>query len=674
MSEGNGKQEEQDSLKRDREQFGPPNSEESEEGKEEGGTGSKLDGGDGSRFDKEDGGGGGPRFTPSNPEGGPGPGNNRNFRNIALIAAAVIISLILFQTLFNSPKNSTEINYTNFLEQVEAGQVAQVTIQGGLIEGTYSSGGTFVTRGPEEASNYLQQLRSKDVKVTFKEDSDNSWFLSLLISLLPVVLIIGLWIFMMRRMQGNDALNFGKSKAKLVNKEFSDVTFEDFAGVEEIKEEVQEIVEYLRDPERFAKLGAEIPKGVVLVGQPGTGKTLLARAIAGEADVPFFQTSGSNFVEMFVGVGASRVRDMFEKAKSNSPAIIFIDELDAIGRKRGAGLGGGHDEREQTLNELLSEMDGFESNEGVIVIAATNRPDVLDPALLRPGRFDRKLTVPAPSLKGREEILKIHTKNKKLAQDVDLETLAQRTPGFVGADLENLTNEAALLAARKGKPEVEMEDFEESINRVIAGVRRKGLMIDEEEKKKIAYHESGHAIIGKLLPHADPVHKISIIPRSNGALGFTLQMPLEEKVLVSKSELLDKLTTLLGGRTSEELVFEDVTTGAQDDFKKATDIAKRMVVEYGMSDELGPINLGRDNGNVFLGEEIVKSDEHSEEVSSLVDREIRKIIDRCHKQARKILQENRDTLNRLAEKLIEVEEIEGKQLDDILEEAQTPAT
>lgn len=599
--------------------------------------------------------------------------NNNNFRNIALIVGAIILSLILFQTLFNSPSSQDEISYTEFLRQVENGRISEISVKGGLIKGIYKSGGEFVTRGPPESTDYLSKLREQGVSVTFKEDSESNWFFSLLISLLPVLLIIGLWVFMMRRMQGNNALNFGQSKADLVNKEFSEVTFDDFAGVEEVKQEVEEIVEYLKNPDRFKKLGAEVPKGMILVGAPGTGKTLLSRAIAGEADVPFYQTSGSNFVEMFVGVGASRVRNMFEKAKENSPSIIFIDELDAIGRKRGAGLGGGHDEREQTLNELLSEMDGFDPNEGVIILAATNRPDVLDPALLRPGRFDRKITVPSPDIEGRKEILKVHTKNKQIAENVDLDVLARRTPGFVGADLENLANEAALLAGRKGKDIVEMTDFEESIDRVIAGVKRKGMAISEEEKEKIAYHESGHAIIGKLLPNADPVHKISIIPRSNGALGFTLQLPLEEKFLVSKSELLDKLTTLLGGRTAEELVYSEVTTGAQDDFEKGTDIAKRMVVQYGMSDKLGPINLGSENGNVFLGEEIVKSSEHSEEVSSLVDKEIRKIVENCHEKAKNILEQNREVLETLAEKLIEVEELEGDQLEDILDQAALPS-
>ncbi|MBS3765763.1 ATP-dependent zinc metalloprotease FtsH [Candidatus Bipolaricaulota bacterium] len=601
------------------------------------------------------------------------PNNNNNFRNIALIVGAIILSLILFQTLFNSPSAQDEISYTEFLRQVENERILEVTIKGGMISGTYKSGGSFVTRGPTESTDYLDKLRSQGVNISFEEASDSNWFFSLLISLLPVLLIIGLWIFMMRRMQGNNALNFGESKADLVNKEFSEVSFDDFAGVEEVKEEVEEIVEYLKNPERFEKLGAEVPKGMILVGPPGTGKTLLSRAIAGEADVPFYQTSGSNFVEMFVGVGASRVRNMFEKAKENAPSIIFIDELDAIGRKRGAGIGGGHDEREQTLNELLSEMDGFDPNEGVIILAATNRPDVLDPALLRPGRFDRKITVPSPDIKGREEILDLHTKDKETAEDVDLEVLARRTPGFVGADLENLANEAALLAGRKGKDKVEMTDFEQSVDRVIAGVQRKGMAISDDEKEKIAYHESGHALIGKLLPNADPVHKISIVPRSNGALGFTLQLPLEEKFLVSKSELLDKLTTLLGGRTAEELVYEEVTTGAQDDFKKATDIAKRMVVEYGMSEKLGPINLGQDNGNVFLGEEIVKSNEHSEEVSSLVDKEIRSIVEGCHGKARKILDNNTEVLNDLAEKLIEIEELEGDELEEILDQAALPA-
>ncbi|MFQ6089935.1 MAG: ATP-dependent zinc metalloprotease FtsH, partial [Candidatus Bipolaricaulia bacterium] len=462
-----------------------------------------------------------------------------------------------------------------------------------------------------------------------------------------------------------------------ITKEFSKVTFADVAGIDEVKEEVQEIVEYLKDPQRFIRLGAQIPKGVLLVGPPGTGKTLLARAIAGEADVPFYNISGSDFVEMFVGVGAARVRDLFRRAKEERrPAIVFIDEIDAVGRKRGAGIGGGHDEREQTLNQLLAEMDGFEKNEQVIILAATNRPDILDPALLRPGRFDRKITVPPPDLKGREEILRVHTKNKRLAPDVDLHILAQRTPGFVGADLENLCNEAALLAARRKKTAIEMQDFEDAIDRVIAGVERKSQIISEEEKVRIAYHEAGHALVSKLLPKSDPVHRISIIPRGQ-ALGYTLQLPLKDKCLFSKEELLDRLTSILGGRAAEEIVFNEITTGAQDDLERATEIAKRMVVSYGMSERIGPINLGRDNGNVFLGEDLILNRDHSEKMSALVDEEIKRIIEECHEQAKELLRENRTALKKIAEELLKVEVLEGKRLDELLAEvkaeAETPA-
>jgi len=441
------------------------------------------------------------------------------------------------------------------------------------------------------------------------------------------------------------------------------VTFADVAGIDEVKEEVEEIVDYLKDPKRFARLGAEIPKGVLLVGAPGTGKTLLAKAIAGEAHVPFFSISGSDFVEMFVGVGAARVRDMFEKAKASAPCIIFIDEIDAVGRKRGAGLGGGHDEREQTLNQLLAEMDGFQSNKGIILLAATNRPDVLDVALLRPGRFDRRITVPRPDLKGREEILNLHLQNKNIASNVDPSILARRTPGFVGADLKNLCNEAALLAARNNKEAIEMIDFEEATDRVIAGVRRKGIVLTEEVRERIAYHESGHALLGKLLPKADPVHKISIIPRGDGSLGFTLQLPLEDKYVVSEDELKDKLVTLFGGRAAEEIVFNELTTGAYDDLKKATDLAKRMIVEYGMSEKLGPISLASEHVNVFLGEEIVRSDEHSEELSSAVDSEIRSLIGRSYEKAKQLLKKHRSVLDRLASELLKREVIAGNDLD-----------
>ncbi len=523
----------------------------------------------------------------------------------------------------------------------------------------------------------LEELGKNKVDVSFEGAGDSSWIFSVLLSLLPFFIILLLWYGMMRRMQGegSSALNFGRSQAKLVTKEYSHVTFDDVAGIDEVKEEVQEIVDYLKDPQKFTRIGAQIPKGVLLVGPPGTGKTLLARAIAGEADVPFFSISGSDFVEMFVGVGAARVRDLFRRAKEEGKGkrgvIIFIDEIDAVGRKRGAGIGGGHDEREQTLNQLLSEMDGFDKNEHVIILAATNRPDILDPALLRPGRFDRKITVPPPDSKGREAILKVHTRNKKLGPDVDLRVLARRTPGFVGADLENLCNEAALLAARRNKEFIEMKDFEDAIDRVIAGIERKGRLLSEEEKVKIAYHEAGHALLGKLLPKADPVHRISIVPRGE-ALGYTLQLPLNDKYLFTKEELLDRMTGILGGRAAEELVFGEISTGAYDDLKKATEIAKRMVVSYGMSERVGPINLGQENGNVFLGVDLVLNREHSEKMSALVDEEIKDIIESCYRRAKELLQRNLQALHKLAKRLLEVEVLEGEQLDALLKDSLVP--
>lgn len=522
-----------------------------------------------------------------------------------------------------------------------------------------------------------QELRQYKVDYDYKKTEDSSWIFSVLLSLLPFFIILLLWYGMMRRMQGesSSALNFGRSQARLVTKEYSRVTFDDVAGIDEVKEEVQEIVDYLKDPQKFTRIGAQIPKGVLLVGPPGTGKTLLARAIAGEADVPFFSISGSDFVEMFVGVGAARVRDLFRRAKEEGKGkrgvIIFIDEIDAVGRKRGAGIGGGHDEREQTLNQLLAEMDGFEKNEHVIILAATNRPDILDPALLRPGRFDRKITVPPPDSKGREAILKVHTRNKKLGPDVDLKVLARRTPGFVGADLENLCNEAALLAARRNKEFIDMRDFEDAIDRVIAGIERKGRLLSEEEKVKIAYHEAGHALLGKLLPKADPVHRISIVPRGE-ALGYTLQLPLNDKYLFTKEELLDRMTGILGGRAAEEIVFGEISTGAYDDLKKATEIAKRMVVSYGMSERIGPINLGQENGNVFLGVDLVLNREHSEKMSALVDEEIKNIIESCYKRAKELLERNIQALHKLAKKLLEVEVLEGEQLDALLKDSLVP--
>lgn len=590
---------------------------------------------------------------------------NRNLRNIAVITVIVIFGLILLQSMFGGGRKTDEISYSLFRTLAGSAQISTVTIRDNRGEGTTIDGGTFTVQLPSEAVSYEPLLLENNVQIDYEPSSSGSWLMSILVSLLPIVLLIGVWVYIMRRSQSGGALSFGQSKAKLVQPDTTQTTFADVAGIDEVTEEVGEIVEYLKDQKRFSRLGAEIPKGILLVGAPGTGKTLIAKAIAGEAKVPFFSISGSDFVEMFVGVGAARVRDMFEKAKSSAPCIIFIDEIDAVGRKRGAGLGGGHDEREQTLNQLLAQMDGFEPNKGIILLAATNRPDVLDPALLRPGRFDRLITVPRPDLKGREAILQLHLLNKTIATDIDVSILARRTPGFVGADIKNLCNEAALLAARQNKTVIEMVDFEEAMDRVIAGIRRKGVVITEDVRRHIAYHESGHALLGKLLPKADPVHKISIIPRGDGSLGFTLQLPMEEKYIVSEEELKDKLTTLFGGRAAEELVFNELSTGAYDDLKKATDLAKRMVVEYGMSQKLGPISLARDHVDVFLGEEIVRRNEHSEDLSSLVDSEIRSLITRAYQKAKRLLTNNRSVLDRLANEVLEQEVIAGEKLDKL---------
>ena len=590
---------------------------------------------------------------------------NRNLRNIAILTILVILGLVLVNSWQGNTGKYPEKDYSYFVNLVKTDQVTSIVIKDDRGTVTTKAEGTIVVQLPPDETLYYPDLLGHNVTVTNKQPTPagGSWVSNLLVMGLPILLLIAVWIFIMRRTQAGGALTFGQSKAKLVRPDTTQVTFADVAGVDEVRDEVEEIVEYLKDQKRFSRLGAEIPKGVLLVGAPGTGKTLLAKAMAGEARVPFFSISGSDFVEMFVGVGAARVRDMFEKAKANTPCIIFIDEIDAVGRKRGAGLGGGHDEREQTLNQLLAEMDGFQPNKGIIIMAATNRPDVLDPALLRPGRFDRRITVPRPDLKGREEILKVHLRNKKAAADVDPSILARRTPGFVGSDLRNLCNEAALLAARGNKSAIEMVDFEEATDRVIAGIRRKGIVLTDEVRARIAYHESGHALLGKLLPNADPVHKISIIPRGDETLGFTLQLPLEEKYVVSEEELKDKLVTLFGGRAAEQIVFSELTTGAWDDLKKATAIAKEMVVKYGMSEKLGPISLAREHVDVFLGEEIVKSDEHSEELSSLVDSEIRSLIGRSYDRAKELLLQYRGVLDRLAGEVLKREVISGADLD-----------
>jgi len=600
---------------------------------------------------------------------------SRNFRTIVLLIIAGVFVVVLFQSL-RTQAPGDELSYSDFKAAVQRGEVAEVTLRGSQLRGLLKGNKKFFTQVWPDDPQLIELLSTNNVKVKVEPEQDFSIFWTALIYLLPLLFIGMLWYLMIRRMQGEgtSAFSFGRSQARVFNKEYSKVTFADVAGIDEVKEEVQEIVEYLKDPQKFVRLGAQIPRGVLLVGAPGTGKTLLARAIAGEADVPFFSISGSDFVEMFVGVGAARVRDLFRRAKDETKgkrgAIVFIDEIDAVGRKRGAGIGGGHDEREQTLNQLLSEMDGFEKNEHVIILAATNRPDILDPALLRAGRFDRKITVPAPDIKGREAILKVHVQNKKLTPDVDLAILARRTPGFVGADLENLCNEAALLAARRGKSSIDMKDFEDAIDRVIAGIERKGRLISEEEKIKIAYHEAGHALVGKLLPKADPVHRISIVPRGE-ALGYTLQFPLQDKYLYSKEELLDRLTSILGGRAAEEIVFGEMTTGAYNDLKQATEIAKRMVVSYGMSERVGPINLGREDGNVFLGQDLILNREHSEKMSSLVDEEIKAIIENCYQRAKTLLAKHKATLQKLANKLLEVEVLEGEKLDELLKENAT---
>ena len=593
---------------------------------------------------------------------------NRNLRNIAFITIVVILGLILLQSWFGRDSGSNEISWSLFRNFVESGQVAQVTVKDDAAQAVLIDGSTLTAQLPKDVTLYSKLLDENVPEVEYEPDSSGSIWTSILISMLPIVLLIAVWVYIMRRTQaGGGALSFGQSKAKLVRPDSTEVTFADVAGNVEVKEEVAEIIDYLKDQKRFVKLGAEIPKGILLVGAPGTGKTLLAKAIAGEANVPFFSISGSDFVEMFVGVGAARVRDMFEKAKSSAPCIIFIDEIDAVGRKRGAGLGGGHDEREQTLNQLLAEMDGFQPNKGIIILAATNRPDVLDPALLRPGRFDRSVQIPYPALKDRVEILKVHLRSRRVAEDVDPETLARKTPGFVGADLRNLCNEAALLAARNDKETVEMSDFEEATDRLLLGLRQRSVTPTEKERRVTAYHESGHTLLGFLLnSESTIIHKVSILPRSHGSMGVTQTFPLEERWMPTASEFKDVLVGALGGRAAEEVIFKEFTAGSADDLKKATRLATKMVLEWGMSEELGPINLGRERTNVFLGEDIIKSNEHSEEISTLADREIRRLLMSAYEKAKTILIQHREALDQLAEEVLRKEEIAGDELRDLL--------
>jgi cell division protease FtsH len=549
---------------------------------------------------------------------------------------------------------------------VEAGRVDSVTIRGNLVSGKLKDGGEFRTY-IVDSPDFVKVLRDKGVRISVKPVDPNPWYMSFLISWLPMLLFIGVWIFFMRQMQGGGAkaLSFGKAKARLISEKHNKVTFADVAGVDEAKEELREIIDFLKDPHKFQKLGGKIPKGVLLVGPPGTGKTLLAKAIAGEANVPFFSISGSDFVEMFVGVGASRVRDLFEQGKKHAPCIIFMDEIDAVGRHRGAGLGGGHDEREQTLNQLLVEMDGFETNEGVILIAATNRPDVLDPALLRPGRFDRQVVVARPDVKGREEILRVHARRIPLAPDVELKVLARGTPGFSGADLANLVNEAALLAARQTKKLVEMVDFENAKDKVLMGVERRSMIISDEEKRTIAYHEAGHALVAQTLPGADPVHKVTIIPRGR-ALGLTQQLPADDKYNYSRDYLLNRITILLGGRAAEEMVLNQQTTGAGDDLEKATEMARKMVCEWGMSEKLGPLTFGKREEHIFLGREFARQQDYSEETAVLIDAEVKQIVLDCAIRARTILEEQLGKLHRLAKALLERESLDSEEITRIL--------
>src|SRR5262245_36793969 len=593
----------------------------------------------------------------------------------AIFWVVVICVAVLFWGVVKSGNTRREefLSFTAFLTHMEGGNVKSVTISGNEVRGSFKADDTTLrTLVPTNYPELYSVLREKGVNVEIRDAGSSNW-VSILINAIPFVLLLAFWIFMMRQMQsgGSKALSFGKSRARLHSSQQKKVTFKDGAGVEEAKEELQEIIEFLKDPQKFQKLGGKIPKGVLLMGPPGTGKTLLARAISGEANVPFFSISGSDFVEMFVGVGASRVRDLFEQGKKNAPCIIFIDEIDAVGRHRGAGLGGGHDEREQTLNQLLVEMDGFESNDGVILIAATNRPDVLDPALLRPGRFDRRVIVGRPDVKGREEILKVHTRRIPLGPNTDLTVLARGTPGFSGADLANLVNEAALYAARFGKKVVESSDFEVAKDKVLMGTERKSLIISDEEKKNTAVHEAGHALVAYLLPGTDPLHKVSIIPRGM-ALGVTQQLPLDDKHTYTREYLLGQITVAMGGRVAEELFLEHLTTGAGNDIEKATDVARRMVCEWGMSENLGPLTFGKKEEQIFLGREIAQHQDYSEATAVEIDREVKKTVMDCYLKAQQILEGNRDTLLRISEALLEREVLDYDQIEKLVRGEELP--
>jgi cell division protease FtsH len=590
---------------------------------------------------------------------------NPFYKNLALWMVIGLIVILLFNLFQANQPSREEIVFSEFLKKVDAGEVREVTLRGNAVSGRLSDGSAFRTFTPDYP-DLVKGLKDRGVRIIVKPPDSNPWY-AIFLQWVPMLLFIGVWIFFMRQMQGGGAkaLSFGKARARLISEKQNKITFQDVAGVDEAKEELREIIEFLKDPPKFQKLGGKIPKGVLLVGPPGTGKTLLAKAIAGEANVPFFSISGSDFVEMFVGVGASRVRDLFEQGKKHAPCIIFMDEIDAVGRHRGAGLGGGHDEREQTLNQLLVEMDGFETNEGVILIAATNRPDVLDPALLRPGRFDRQVVVARPDVKGREEILRVHARRIPLSPNVDLKVLSRGTPGFSGADLANLVNEAALLAARQDKKIVEMIDFENAKDKVLMGVERRSMIISDTEKRTIAYHEAGHALVADLLPGADPLHKVTIIPRGR-ALGLTQQLPTDDKYNYSREYLINRITILLGGRAAEELVLQQQTTGAGDDLEKATEMARKMVCEWGMSEQMGPLTFGKSEEHIFLGREMSRAKDYSEDTAILIDSEIKRIVTESATRARDLLESNLEKLHALARALLERESLDGEEIARIL--------
>ncbi len=587
------------------------------------------------------------------------------YKNIALILLFVVVSVLIFNLFNPVTPSAIQIPFSDFLAKVKNDEVNDVTIKGAELNGTYKTGKSFKTN-LIDYPDLVKDLMGHGVKINAEPIKDSAWY-NFLVVWAPLILMAAWFIFIIRNMQmgGNKAMSFGKSRARLLNESSKKITFNEVAGMDEAKVEVQEIIEILKDPQKFQKLGGKIPKGVLLVGPPGTGKTLLARAIAGEAGVPFFSISGSDFVEMFVGVGASRVRDLFEQGKKHAPCIIFIDEIDAVGRHRGAGLGGGHDEREQTLNQLLVEMDGFESNDGVILIAATNRPDVLDPALLRPGRFDRQVVIPRPDLNGRVGVLKVHAKKIKLSPNVDLEAIARGTPGMSGADLANLVNEAALLAGRANKSQVENDDFDQAKDKILMGLERKSMIISDEEKKNTAYHEAGHTIVAKLIPGTDPVHKVSIIPRGM-ALGITLQLPTADRYSYDREHLLNNIAILLGGRAAEEIALKHMTTGAGNDLERATMLARKMVTEWGMSDKLGPLTYGKKEEQIFLGREITQHRDYSEHTAVEIDGEVKRIITDNYHRAKKLIEDRLETLHHLTKALLEKETLDGPEIDAII--------